>query len=120
MNYEQIKNILATIQEPTEKLEMVMDIGKTLQDIPADANCTEILGCASFVQICEKNGNFYGRADSMMVRGIVAIFLAMVDGKSLEEIKKMNLAEEFSSLNLQFGASRLNGIQSMIRFFHNL
>jgi sulfur transfer protein SufE len=72
------------------------------------------------VQICEKDGRFYGRADSMMVRGIVAIILAMIEEKTVKEIKKVDLLGEFNSLNLNFGAGRLNGIQSMISFFKNL
>jgi sulfur transfer protein SufE len=106
--------------EQSDKLEFVMDLGKTLESVPEDAECYEILGCASFVKICEKDGLFYGFADSMMVRGIVAIILSMVNGKSKDEIKNFDLLQEFNSLNLHFGASRLNGIQSMISFFHNL
>lgn len=120
MKYVDIKNALLLIENPVEKLEFVMDLGKSLEIVPDDANCNEILGCASFVQICEKDGRFYGRADSMMVRGIVAIILAMVDGKTVADIKKMDLSGEFNSLNLNFGAARLNGIQSMISFFKNL
>ena len=120
MTYVDIKNALALIENPVDKLEFVMDLGKTLVEIPSDAKCTEIFGCASFVQICEKDGFFYGRADSLMVRGIVAIILAMVAGKTIEEIKQFDLFDEFNSLNLNFGAGRLNGIQSMISFFKNL
>ena len=120
MTYAEIKNALDLIQDPVEKLEFVMDIGKTLVDVPDGAQCNEILGCSSFVKICVLDGKFYGYADSAMVRGIVAIFLAMVEGKSIVEIKNMNLADEFNSLNLNFGAGRLNGIQSMIGFFKNL
>lgn len=120
MNYEQIKNMLSLVQNPTEKLEIVMDIGKTLEKVPSDSKCSEIFGCTSFVQICEKDGCFYGVADSMMVRGIVAIILSMVNGKTKDEIKKIDMESEFKSLNLQFGAARLNGIKSMISFFQNL
>lgn len=120
MDFGKIKHNLSLIVDPVEKLEFVMDLGKHLATVPKDAKCTEILGCASFVQICEKDGQFYGVADSAMVRGIVAIMLSMVQGKSVKEIKKMDLNTEFSDLNLNFGASRLNGIQSMISFFKNL
>ena len=120
MTYTEIKNVLAGIQNPVDKLEMVMDIGKTLAPIPKNSVCTDIKGCASLVKICQLNGRFYGMADSSMVRGIVAIILSMVDGKNLSEIKKMDLMAEFNSLDLNFGAARLNGIQSMISFFHNL
>lgn len=120
MRYEDIKNALSLIENPVDKLEFVMDIGKSLEQIPNNSKCNEIYGCTSFVEICEKDGRFYGRADSMMVRGIVAIILSMVDGKSIAEIKKFDFSGEFGSLNLNFGAGRLNGIQSMISFFKNL
>lgn len=120
MKYSDIKNALSLISDPVEKLELVMDLGKSLEPVPEDAKCNEIFGCASFVQICEKDEYFYGRADSMMVRGIVAIILSMVDGKTVEQIKQMDISGEFNSLNLNFGAGRLNGIQSMISFFKNL
>lgn len=120
MTYDEIRNALDLVQDPVERLEMVMDFGKSLPDVPDDAECTEILGCSSFVKICRHGRDFYGVADSAMVRGIVAIMLSMVNGKTAEEIKKMDLNGMFNSLNLNFGASRLNGIQSMISFFQNL
>ena len=120
MKYEEMKHLLSLVENQAEKLEMVMDFGKNLTDIPDDATCSEITGCASFVKICKYDGKFYGFADSAMVRGIVAIILAMIDGKSEKEIKNFDFVQEFKSLNLNFGASRLNGIQSMISFFQNL
>ena len=115
-----MKYALSLVENQMEKLEIVMDFGKILSAVPDGAICTEITGCASFVKICRHNGKFYGAADSDMVRGIVAIILAMVDGKSEKEIKEFDFSREFRSLNLNFGASRLNGIQSMISFFQNL
>jgi sulfur transfer protein SufE len=44
----------------------------------------------------------------------------MVDGKTAQEIKNMDLLSEFQSLNLNLGAGRLNGVNSMIRFLQNL
>ena len=120
MKYADMKNALMMVENPVEKLEMVMEFGKELPDVPDNSICTEIIGCTSFVEICQKNGHFYGRADSFMVRGIVALLLAMVNGKDISEIKKMDLMAEFNSLDLNFGAARLNGIQSMISFFKNL
>ncbi len=108
------------IEDPIDKLEFVMDLGKNLPDVPKKSKCTEILGCSSFVEICQKGVFFYGRADSLMVRGIVAIILSMVDGKSIDDIKKIDMETEFRGLNLNFGAARVNGIQSMINFFKNL
>ena len=88
MTYENMKNLLQITDDPVQKLELVMDFGKNLQSVPETAVCTEIQGCASFVQICRDGNNFYATADSVLVRGIVAIIIAMVDGKSADEIKK--------------------------------
>jgi sulfur transfer protein SufE len=120
MNYADMKNLLNSVSDPMMKLELVMDFGKKLSPVPQNATCTEIVGCTSFVEICRDGNRFYGRADSSIVAGIVAIFIAMVDGKKDAEIKNMNLAQEFRELNLQLGAGRLNGVNSMIRFFQNL
>lgn len=120
MTYVEIKNILLAINDPVEKLEMVMDLGRALEPVPYGAVCSEIVGCASLVEICRKDNRFFGCADSALVRGIVAILIAMVDGKSIDEIKNMDIGAEFATLDINLGAGRLNGLESMIRFFHNL
>ncbi len=120
MTYEQMKNLLQITDDATQKLELVMDFGAHMDSVPENAVCSEIVGCSSFVEICRVGNRFYGRADSALVRGIVAILVAMVDGKSADQIKEMNLVQEFAGLNLTLGAGRLNGLKSMIRFFENL
>ena len=120
MTYDDMKNILSAIDDPVARLEMVMDFGAHLPPVPDDAICTEITGCASRVEICRAGNRFYGRADSAIVRGIVAIMTAMVDGKTPDEIKKMDLSGMFSELNINLGAGRLNGVNSMILFLQNL
>ena len=97
-----------------------MDIGRQLPPVPAGAVCTEITGCSSFVQICRDGNNFYGTADSAVVRGIVAVFISIVDGKTPDEIRNMDLEKMFADLKINIGAARLNGVNSIIRFFRNL
>ena len=120
MQYAEMKKFLLMTSNPVEKLEMVIDFGAHMQNVPEDAICTEIEGCASRAEICRKGNNFYGRADSALVKGIVAIITAMVDGKKTEEIKKMDLKAEFASLNINLGTGRLGGVNSMISFLQNL
>ena len=120
MDYDDIKKLLLGADGDAQRLEIVMDLGKDLAPVPGDARCTEIVGCASFVQICRRGNNFYGRADSALVRGIVAILLAMVDGRDATQIKNMDLYGEFMSLGLKLGTGRLGGVNSMIRFLQNL
>ena len=120
MKFEQIKKTLDSIIDPVEKLEFVMDLGKELSPVPAGAVCSEILGCTSFVQICREKNNFYGVADSAIVRGILYIILSIVDGKTPDEIRQIDLEKMFKGLKINIGAARLNGVNSMIRFLKNL
>lgn len=120
MTYADMKNMLIMTDDPVMRLEMVMDFGRNLAPVPDGAECSEIIGCASFVQICRRGNRFYGVADSALVRGIVAIIVAMVDGKRRDEIKNMDIAGEFNQLNLNLGAGRMNGLNSMISFLQNL
>ena len=120
MQYEEMKKILNSLDNPVDKLEMLMDFGVRLESVPDGAECHEITGCASFVEICRVHNHFFARADSGIVRGVVALLTAMVDGKTPEQIKKMDLMNEFASLNLNLGAARLSGLNSMIRFLQNL
>jgi len=114
MNYLEIKTLLTAIDDPVLKLETVMDLGKQLSPTPQHSACTEISGCASRVQICKSGGLFYGTADSALVRGVVAVILAMAN----DGIR--DLRGEFESLKLNLGAGRLNGVNSMINYFENV
>lgn len=120
MTYSDIKNNLDMLTDPVDKLEMVMDIGRGLASVPENAVCNDIVGCASSVQICRVGNNFFATADSVLVRGIVAILISMVDGHTPDEIRAMDLHKMFADLNLNLGAGRINGVNSMIRFLQNL
>lgn len=120
MTYDEIRNLLSSVDDAALRLEMVMDLGAQLPAVPDNATCDEIKGCASRVEICRVGNRFYANADSAIVRGIVAILISIVDGKSPDEIKKIDLMKMFSDLNISLGAGRLNGINSMILFLHNL
>lgn len=103
------------------RLEAVMDFGAHMPSPPVGAMCTEIRGCASFAEICyTADWRFFARADAAIVRGIAAILTAMVDGHTPDEIKKMDIWGEFRSLELNLGAGRVNGVNSMISFLQNL
>ncbi len=114
MKYTDIKNILTKIDDPVLKLETVMDLGHQIGAMPQSCTCTEISGCASRVQICHHNGVFYASADSALVRGIVAIIIAMANS-SVRDMRG-----EFSVLNLNLGAGRLTSVDSMIKYFENM
>ena len=104
---------MLSIDDPVLKLETLMDIGKTLAPIPDGFVGTEIKGCASRVEIYKgDDGKFYAVADSALVRGVVAVLLAIKESGAD--------FSEFQNLNLNLGAARLTGTASMIEYLSNL
>ncbi|MCL2017758.1 MAG: SufE family protein [Alphaproteobacteria bacterium] len=121
MTFAEIKNILSQIPDPAEKLEFVMELGKDLPPIPVGVRAFEVRGCASRVDIYrDSDNNYFGSADSALVRGIVAVILSMVRGKPVDEIRKMNLAGQFADLKLVLGTGRMNGVSGIISFLESL
>ena len=113
MNFDEIKSLLNSLDDPVLKLEALMDIGKTLSPIPDGKVGVEIKGCASRVEIYRgADKKFHAAADSALVRGIVAVLLS---------IKEAGLDfSEFGGLRLDFGAARLNGTAAMIEYLETL
>ncbi len=122
MKYDEIKSLLMNIDDPVEKLELVLEQGICLPPIPDGVVGTEIKGCSSLVKIYHDKltNKFYGFADSGFVRGVVSVILSMVQDKTPAQIRQMNLTDEFKELNLQLGSSRLMGVASIIRFLESL
>ena len=121
MTFTEFKTILQQITDPAERLEFVMDFGRSLPPVPVGAGAVEIRGCASKVEIYrDGKNNYFGAADSTLVRGIVAVLLSMVQGKSADQIRGMNLYGELNDLNLQLGAGRMNGASGIISFLEGM
>ena len=60
MKYDEMKNILNSVDAPVDKLEMLMDFGNYLEPVPGDAICHEIKGCSSRVEICRRGDKLWG------------------------------------------------------------
>lgn len=113
MKYAEIKSVMDTMTDDLMRLEYVMEIGHQNSLTLINTACTEISGCASRVIICKDKNGFYGDADSVLVRGLVWIIIAMKN----DGIK--NLSDEFNSLKLNLGTGRINGVSSVINFLEN-
>lgn len=81
----------------------------------------EISGCENKVWLnatCNSDGSlhFYGDSEGRIVKGLLAILLAKVEGKKTAELLTENLNAPFMDLGLsqQLSQSRQNGIQALI------
>jgi cysteine desulfuration protein SufE len=81
----------------------------------------EIQGCESQVWLLgeENNGMWYWAADSdaRIVRGLIAIVLALFQGKNAEETQDLNVETYFASLGLinHLTPTRNNGLFAIIQ-----
>ena len=83
----------------------------------------KVQGCASQVWLVSHAGDgadplmtFEGDSDAHIVRGLVAIVLAIYSGKRASEVARLDALETFRSIGMieHLSAQRANGLRSMV------
>jgi cysteine desulfuration protein SufE len=124
--FEDIRDTLALMDDWEERYRFVMELGRRLPPFP-DADRTEankVRGCASQVWLVttprDEDGRreleFRGDSDSHLVRGLVAIVLALFSGRTAEDIAATDARAAFAELGLaqHLTAQRSNGLFAMV------
>jgi cysteine desulfuration protein SufE len=124
---EQIIDDFAFLDEWEDRYRYVIELGKALPDLSDDKRTAEnkVHGCASQVWVVshEEDGSadpvltFEGDSDAHIVRGLVAIVLAVYSGKHASEIAKTDAIEIFDRIGLveHLSSQRANGLRSMVK-----
>jgi cysteine desulfuration protein SufE len=123
---EQIIDDFALLEDWEDRYRYVIELGRTLTPL-ADADRTpenKVRGCASQVWLrtsivtgpAGPRLQFIGDSDAHIVRGLVAIAIALFDGKTAAEILKINAQAVFDRLGLSqhLSAQRSNGLRSLV------
>ncbi|QSP94941.1 SufE family protein [Marinobacter salinisoli] len=107
-----------------ERYAYIIDLGKQLPSFPDDARVEEnyVHGCQSQVWLIhhydEDSGRLYLLIDSdaMIVRGLAAIILVALNGKSPRELLTTDIDELFEELDLfrHISPTRGNGLRAMV------
>lgn len=108
-----------------DRYRYVIELGKALPDLPESDKTADhkVQGCASQVWLVSdvESGpdpimHFRGDSDAHIVRGLVAIVLAVYSGKHASEIAKLDAISVFSEIGLveHLSAQRANGLRSMV------
>ena len=105
-----------------EKYQYLIELGEKLPPLDEKYKTEEfkVRGCQSQVWLVPvyDNGkiNFYADSDAIMVKGIIAVVLAIYANKSAKEIKEIEVENFFAKLGLEehLSVSRRNGMMSMI------
>ncbi len=123
---EQITADFDLLDDWEDRYRYVIELGKGLEPL-ADAERTDankVRGCASQVWLAthreERDGktvlHFIGDSDALIVRGLVAIVIALFDRRPPAEIVATDAEALFSSLDLRahLTAQRSNGLRALV------
>jgi len=123
---EQITADFELLDDWEDRYRYVIELGKKLTSLPeterSDAN--KVRGCASQVWLWtrteQRDGGtvlrFVGDSDALIVRGLVAIAIALFDGKAPREIAATDAEAVFDRLELRahLTAQRSNGLRALV------
>lgn len=124
--FEDIVEDFAFLEDWEDRYRHVIDLGKAMDPLPEDLRvpATKVEGCASQVWLVpEIKGSgpdavveFRGESDAMIVRGLIAVLIALCSGRTAKELLALDVRAELGRLDLadHLSAQRSNGLNAMI------
>jgi cysteine desulfuration protein SufE len=124
---EEIIDNFALLEEWDDRYRYLIELGRSLDPLPEKAHneTNKVRGCASQVWLETTIGNdaagapvliFQGDSDAHIVRGLVALALALFSGRSPEAILSTDANPLFEQLGLlsHLSPQRSNGVRAMV------
>ena len=108
-----------------DRYKYLIELGDGLPPFPEELQTsqTKVQGCVSQVWISANTGDgkdpiidFHGTSDAHIVRGLIAVTLAIFSGKSASEIADLDEQTYFKQLDLSehITPQRSNGLRAMV------
>ncbi len=125
--FEEIAETFEFLEDWEDRYRHVIDLGKAMDPLPENQRvpATKVEGCASQVWLVpeiEGQGatarfTFQGDSDAMIVRGLIAVLVALYDGLSVEDVLAVDAPGELGRLGLNdhLSAQRSNGLRAMVQ-----
>lgn len=125
MDLESIIDDFGFLDDWEDRYRYVIELGKTLDPLSDDErnDVNKVRGCASQVWLVRQVGDgddpvltYRGDSDAHIVRGLIAILLALYSGKPASSIRNIDAENEFAKIGLRehLTAQRSNGLSSMV------
>ncbi len=114
------------LDEWEERYRYVIELGEALPEFPDSDRTAEnkVQGCVSQVWLTTEYGagadpviTFRGDSDAHIVRGLVAIMLALFSGQKASDILKIDAEATLKVLGLDehLSSQRANGLRAMVK-----
>lgn len=124
--FEDIAETFDFLDDWEDRYRHVIELGRAMTPLEdaLKVPATKVEGCASqvwLVPAIEGTGasgvfHFRGDSDAMIVRGLIAVLVALFDGQPLGDVVKVDAGGELARLGLDqhLSAQRSNGLRAMI------
>jgi cysteine desulfuration protein SufE len=125
MTIDEIIDGFDFIDDWEERIRFLIELGRELEPLPDDArvDVNKVQGCASqvWLETTVADGpdpvlSFRGDSDAHLVKGLVAVTLALYSGKTARQILATDAGETFDRIKLRehLTPQRSNGLRSMV------
>ena len=123
MNIQEIVDNFGLFDDWEERYRYLIDLGGRLPLMPESLKTeeTKVRGCMSQVWMVlgwdDKKGlTMLADSDAQIVKGLIAVLMALFIGKTAEEIRATDIDKLFSSLGLDqhISPNRRNGFYAMV------
>ncbi len=122
ISLEELKENFELFDNWEDRYRYLIDLGRKLpaMDESLKTDSSEVRGCVSKVWMVAgiEKGRFSLVADSdaHIVRGLIAVLMIAFNGRKIEEVRDLDIAETFRSLGLEqhLSPNRRSGFYSMV------
>ncbi|MEL6519793.1 MAG: SufE family protein [Pseudomonadota bacterium] len=126
--FEDIVETFEFLDDWEDRYRHVIELGKAMDPLEEALRvpATKVDGCASQVWLVpDVDGDvfrFRGESDAMIVRGLIAILVALFSGLPLAEARQVDARSELSRLGLDdhLSSQRSNGLRAMVERIERL
>ncbi len=125
MNLDEVVEIFDILGDWEQRYQYLVELGEKLPPMPEEYKTEEnkVKGCMSQVWVKAYRDaddpsriHFHGDCDTSIIKGVLALVIAILDGRTLEEIEQMDLDEFFHRLKLaeNLSPNRHFGIYALV------
>ena len=124
---DEIRDNFALLDDWDDRYRYVIELGRTLDPMPEAEHsaANKVQGCASQVWLSRKVArtdtnrpvlSYLGDSDAHIVRGLIAILLALLSGRTPQDILATDAVAVFDELGFRdhLTPQRSNGLRSMV------
>lgn len=125
MNLDEIVDIFDILGDWDQRYQYLVELGEKLPPMPEEFKTEDnkVKGCMSQVWVHAwrdrkqpEHIHFHGDCDTSIIKGVLALLIQLLDGKTSEEIQRLDVDEFFSRLQLDehLSPNRHFGIYALV------